>query len=121
MKKIVLLLGLTILSFASFAQNVITENNGRVTIRNANDSILTQIDSVGSGAINASFNTAKSEIVVLYTDGSVLVKKADGTPIVKIMSPCADNAASAVWSGDSIIITTQANQTLTKNALEWRQ
>jgi len=32
MKKIILLSGLIVLSFSSFAQNVVTESNGRVTV-----------------------------------------------------------------------------------------
>jgi len=120
MKNLILIGGVILLSFSSSAQNVIIENNGRVTIRNANDSILTQIDSIGSGAINASFNTTKSEIVVIYNNGNVLVKKPDGTTIVQIAETNTDNAVAAAWAGDTIIITTRSNQTLTKNALEWR-
>jgi len=120
MKNIILTSGFIILCFSSFSQNVVRENNGRVTIRNTNDSILTQIDSVGSGAIAASFNDNKTEIVVTYNNGNVLVKKTDGTIIVQIAEMNTDNAIAAIWSDENIIITTQSNQTLIKSALEWR-
>lgn len=121
MKNIILTSGFIMLCFSSFAQRVIVESNGKVTVRNANDSIITQIDSIGSGAINASFNAAKSEIIVIYNDGNVLVKKADGTIIAEVMGPSSDKAVVAVWSDDNVVITTQSNQTLTKNSLEWKR
>jgi len=121
MKNLILTSTFSVLTIISFAQNVVRENNGRVTVRNANDSILTQIDSVGSRAIAASFNDNKTEIVVTYNNGNVLVKKTDGTIIVQIAEINTDNAIAAIWSDDNIIITTQSNQTLTKSALEWRR
>jgi len=97
MKNLIVTFALSVLSFTSFAQNVITESTGRVTVRNANDSILTQIDSVGSGAIGAAFNANKTEIVVTYNNGNVLVKKPDGTTIVQIAEANTDNAVAAAW------------------------
>lgn len=120
MKKIIFVFGLAIISFASFSQTVVTEGNGRVTVRNANDSIIAQITDIGSGAITASFNSNKTEIDVVYSNGDVIIKKADGTTIVQIAEANDDKAVSAAWSGDDVIITTQSGQTLTKNALEWR-
>lgn len=99
---------------------MVTETNGRVTVRNANDSIITQITDVGSGAIAASFNDNKTEIEIVYTNGDVYIKKADGSTIVQIAEANNDKAFSAMWSGDNVIITTQSGQILTKNALEWR-
>lgn len=120
MKKIIFVFGFAIVSFSSFSQTVVTEENGRVTIRNANDSIIAQIADLGSGAIAASFNSTKTEIDVVYSNGDVIIKKADGTTIVQIAEATSDKAVSVAWSGDNIIITTQSGQTLTKNALEWR-
>ena len=57
MKKIFFTATLATCCVMAFAQNVVTESNGRVTVRNANDSIITQIDSVGSGATGAAFNS----------------------------------------------------------------
>lgn len=121
MKKIFFTASLVACYVMAFAQNVVTESNGRVTVRNANDSIITQIDSVGSGATGAAFNSDKSEIVVTYTNGNVLVKNTDGSTVVQIAEPTTDNAVSAVWSGNNVIITTQSNQTLSKNSAEWKQ
>ena len=120
MKKLIFVFGITIVSFASFAQTVVTETNGRVTVRNANDSIIAQIADIGSGAIAASFNDNKTEIDVVYANGDVLIKKPDGTTIVQIAEANDDKAVSATYSGDNVIVTTQSGQTLTKNALEWR-
>lgn len=120
MKKIIFAIGITIASISSFAQTVITEANGRVTVKNANDSIIAQIAEIGSGAIAASFNSNKTEIDVVYANGDVFIKKPDGTTIVQIAEANNDKAVSAAWSGDNVILTTQSGQILTKNALEWR-
>lgn len=104
-----------------FAQTVVTDTNGRVTVRNSNDSVLVQIDSIGSGAVSAVFDSAKSEIVVAYSSGVVLVKDATGGLIATIGEASDDKAIAANWSGNNIIITTQSNLTLTKDSREWRQ
>jgi hypothetical protein len=119
MKKLILVLGVVI-SISSFAQNVITENNGRVIVKNANDSIIAQIADTGSGAIAATFNDNKTEIAVVYNNGDVLIKKSDGTEIVQLAEGVSDKAITAIWVGDNIIITTLSGQKLNKNALEWR-
>lgn len=120
MKKLIFVFGLAIVSISSFAQTVVTEADGRVTVRNANDSIIAHIANAGSGAIAASFNSTKTEIDVVYANGDVIIKKADGTTIVQVAEANEDKAVSVAWSGDNVIITTQSGQTLTKNALEWR-
>lgn len=120
MKKIIFVFGIAISSISSFAQTVVTEANGRVTVKNANDSIIAQIADIGSGAVSASFNSNKTEIDVVYANGDVFIKKADGTTIVQIAEASEDKAVSVAWSGDNVIVTTQSGQTLTKNSLEWR-
>lgn len=111
------------LAMASFAQNsVVRETNGRVTVRDTNDSILVEIEPIGSDAVEASFNNDQSEIMIIYVSGKVLVKQPDGTNIVQIAEEdVTDKAISAVWQGDAIVITTQSNQSTSKNCLEWRQ
>lgn len=120
MKNLILVFGFAIFSFSSVAQTVVTETNGRVVVKNDNDSIIAQIADVGSGAIAASFNSNKTEIDVVYGNGDVLIKKPDGTTIVQIAEANDDKAVSVAWSGDNVIVTTQSGQTLTKNCLEWR-
>ena len=120
MKQIILVSGFTFATFFSFAQNVVIEENGRVTVRNANDSITAQIAEIGSGAIAASFNENKTEIDVVYSNGDVIIKKTDGNTIAQIADADEDKAVSASFSGDNVIIITQSGKTITKNALEWR-
>lgn len=121
MKKIILASGLALFAVSTFAQNILTETNGRVTVRNTNDSVITQVDPIGSGAINASFNADKTEIVVVYSNGNVVVKSIAGATIVRLADSNTDKAVAAVWSGENVIITTQSNATISKNSSEWEQ
>lgn len=121
MKNLVLSIVFSVISSVLFAQTVITEPSGRVTVRNANDTIISQIEDAGSGAIAATFNDTKSEICIIYSNGKVFVKQSNGTTIVQLAEETADKTVAATWNGNNIIITTQSGQTSTKNALEWRQ
>lgn len=104
------------------AQNLVTEQNGRVTVRNINDSVVVEIEPNGSAAIAAAFNNNKSEMTVMYSTGKVVIKDAEGNYVVEIAEEgISDKAVDAVWQGDSIYITTQSQQVLIKNSQEWRQ
>ena len=120
MKKIISLMFFSVFSLVAFSQTLVTEQNGRVTVRSANDSIIAQIDSVGSGAMNAVFNDDKTQISVIYTNGNIFIKKPDGTTIVQIAEENPDKAVNVAWSNTNVIITTQSNKTLVKNSLEWK-
>jgi hypothetical protein len=72
-------------------------------------------------AISATFNDAKTEIVALYVNRNALEKGINRNIIVQISEPNADKTISAVWDGNNIMLTTQSNQTIIKNSLEWGQ
>ena len=106
----------------SFAQSVVAEQNGRVTMRNQNDSVLAQIEPPGSGAAAASIDSTNSEVAIIYNTGRVLVKTTGGNEITEIAGEdWADKAVSITWQGADIIITTASGQTLVKKSAEWRE
>jgi hypothetical protein len=120
MKKTFFAFVITLVTIPAFSQTITLKEGGLILVNS--DSTTIQLEASGSGVISAILNDSKTEILTVFNNGDVLVKKLDGTTLVQLAEATTDKGITAVWGeNNTVVITRLSGEIQISNALEWRQ